>query len=144
MPSAPRIRHSCFAFVFAFALSCAAADTPSGIRFDGLYCAPDDEGFLPPVTSYLRFYPDGVVVSVAARDTPQEAAKWIRRDDRFSSQGRYSFVKRAVAFSVTNVNGAVDYSGTLDGDQLAVSWDARNGKKGKDTYKFLRLALPTQ
>lgn len=125
-------------------LPCSASDAPSAIKFDGLYCADDVDGFMPPVASYLRFYPDGIVVLVASRDTPAEAAKWIRRDDRLSSQGHYAIEGRLLTLAATNANGAVDYSGTIDGDQLVLSWDARNGKKGKEVYRFVRLALPTQ
>jgi hypothetical protein len=143
----PRVtfRHIFVGLVIACSvLPCPASDAPSAIKFDGLYCADDDEGFMPPVTSYLRFYPDGIVVSMAARDTPVEAAKWIRRDDRSGSQGRYAIVGGALTFSLTHLNGSVDYSGTIDGDRLIVKWDARNGKKGKEVYTFLHLPLPTQ
>ena len=143
----PRItlRHLLLAlFAACPVLPCSAADAHSAIKFDSLYCADDVDGFMPPVASYLRFYPDGIVVLMAACDTPAEAAKWSRREDRFSSQGRYAIEGRRLTFSVTHANGAVDYSGTIDGDQLAVTWDARNGKKGKEMYRFVRLALPTQ
>ena len=134
-----------FAHIAAILICASAvAGEPPALKFDGLYCGNVDEGFVPPVTSYLRFYPGGIVVSVAARETPGEAAKWIRRDDASSSQGHYTIAGDGLTFSVTNANGSVDYSGTIDGNRLILSWDARNGKKGKEVYTFFRLPLSTQ
>jgi hypothetical protein len=134
-----------FAHIAAILICASAvAGEPPALKFNGLYCADDVDGFIPPVASYLRFYSDGAVVSTAARDTPEEAAKWIRRNDSTSSQGKYILEGRTLRFTVTNINGAVDYSGTIDGDRLVLSWDARNEKKGKEVYMFVPLPLPTQ
>ena len=123
--------------------ACAVAGEPPALKFDGLYCGHADDGSRPPVKSYLRFYPDGIVVSTVSRDTPGETAKMIRRDSTFSRQGRYTVAGDRLTFSVTNPTGSVDYSGTIDGNRLLLSWDARNGKKGKDVYTFVALPLPT-
>jgi hypothetical protein len=144
----PRVtlRHIFVGLLFACSvLRVSADDAPSVIKFDGLYCADDVDGFMPPVASYLRFYPDGIVVSMATRDVPDDAAKWIRRDDRFSSQGRYAIKGVRLTFSLAHASGgAVDYVGAIDGDELLLSWDAHKGEKGKEVYRFVRLALPTQ
>jgi len=77
------------------------------------------------------------------RDTPEEAAKWIRRTDEFSSD-HYTVAGTRLTFALTSWKGTVDYSGTIEGTHLLLTWDARNGKKGKEDYRFVHLKLPTQ
>jgi peptidyl-prolyl cis-trans isomerase B (cyclophilin B) len=86
------------------------------IRFDGLYrCRRTD------YSAYLRFYPDGVVISVSSTGEPEQVAKWFTESGRKSarySRGTYAIRGPSLVFSTTSSSGTVDFTGTIRPDAL--------------------------
>jgi hypothetical protein len=101
------------------------------MRFDGLYIAPG-EGY----TAYLRFYPDGEVISCSSTGTPEEVSRWFargrqpptactRNGDKVSFEFWIDFSDRGEPAP----KGAIRYSGDLTGSDT------------EETYRFVDIAL---
>src|SRR4051812_30581706 len=83
---------------------CIARENPAGVRFDGLYCHESDE-FIQRTFDYLRFYPDGVVISTAATDRPGEVVTWFDRDHPGLEDGRYQIADGLLRFTLKTHSG---------------------------------------
>lgn len=106
-------------------------DAPS-LRFDGLYRSKQAD-----YSFYLRFYADGLVVSISSSDEPFQALALVNRSFYGNSKGRYAQDGAKLAFSVTSQVGVVDYSGTIRGDELALnSLSHINNHKSSNIYHF--------
>jgi hypothetical protein len=97
------------------------APPPATPRCDGLYVAqwPGQGSF-----SYLRFYADCWVTHVSSTGTPEQVARWIGRQRRDLSQGRYVLVDGEILFCLTSSSGRVDYTGYIPSG--AASLDLRS------------------
>lgn len=115
------------------------------MRFDGLYAAPGD-GY----TAYLRFYPDGDVVSCSSTGTPAEVSRWFAR----GNQGAAAYVRDGdrvrfefwIDFSDRGEpapKGAIRYDGAFaDADSLKVHVASDlTGSRTDETYRFVPATL---
>lgn len=116
----------------------------SGLRFDGVYLAPGD-GY----TSYLRFYPDGEVISVSSTGTPEEVARWFARDREKPAaftvkDGRIAF-EFWIDFSDRGEpaeKGAIRYEGRMEDGKLALRVTSDlSGSDVKEVFGFVAVKL---
>jgi hypothetical protein len=89
------------------------------LRLDGLYQSKRSSGYLAS-TEYLRFFPDGSVISVTSTGNASEVASWFTRDNADLSKGNYSVNGTTVRFSSTSPEGTVEYEGEILGQKLAL------------------------
>ena len=113
-------------------------------RTDGHYQSIESPN--PSCWGYLRFYPDGVVISVSSTGTPTEVARWFNRRHNGVSRGTYQveMIRRGpglvrVSFDSTCQIGTVEYKGYLrtDGVLCFQSFSRINGHKGSPKYRFI-------
>ena len=114
---------------------------PRTVRFDGLYCHESDE-FVQRTFDYLRFYPDGLVISTAATDRPGEVVTWFHRGHGGLSDGRYQIIDDSLRFTLKTESGSIACTGHLRGSDLVVAWRTDKGEHGTDRYRFIAHPLP--
>jgi hypothetical protein len=115
----------------------AAQECTTLICYDGLYrsLTPYEE-----LNAYLRFYADGTVLAVTSAGEPSQVATWLNKKHAYSSQGQYEIQGSVVKFTVTGTQGAVDYTGTIRGDELTLdTYSQINGQKGTSVYRFVEI-----
>jgi len=134
--------------IIAIAGLCVASHAlaaKSALRFDGFYrfTLPTNVGAM---TSYLRFYPDGVVVATTTPGTLGDVTKWLNRQQK--PNYRYSVHGNSIQFT-EDTGGALSYvySGTMAADSLTLRVDGYDHKKSmgsvQRTYKFAHVdSLP--
>ena len=115
------------------------------IRFDGFYetkCIideDDDEGD----QSYLRFYPDGKVISVGTDcdGTAEDLKDWFNLESKSVSIGEYKIKGNKVEFSTKSNVGEVLYKGrVLDNSRLSLKIKSLiNGYKRSEEYHFVQI-----
>ncbi len=111
------------------------------LQFDGFYrCSiPTSAG---PMTSYLRFYSDGVVVASITPGTIADVAKWLNR----AKQPNFHYRVRGTALRFEeDLEGlSYIYSGTIRDDSLALRVDGYKQKEPmgyvERVYKFTRVS----
>jgi len=137
--------HAQWGFEFEPSGSNKAVAEKNPLRFDGFYCCQRDSS-AGPVTFYLRFYPDGVVLSVLSTGTPREVAKWFYRQKQ--PNFHYELKGNSLHFTEQTKDMFFVYSGTVTPDSLPLRVDGydRTGKiymgTVRDrTYKFVRVAM---
>ena len=110
------------------------------LRYDGLYCGTEKESDKGVAYwSYLRFYPDGIVIEATTEGTPEEIRAWFSREHPSVSLGKVAIRGSHVSFSAVSVDGTVDYSGEIEGDQLKLdSYSHINQYRQKDVYVFIK------
>src|SRR5437773_10048343 len=99
----------------------------NSLRFDGLYRC-DKGSSAGPVTFYLRFYPDGVVLSVLAKGGPDDLATWFNRQKQ--PNFHYELKNNSLRFTEQAEEMFFVYSGTVAPGSLALRVDGydRTGK----------------
>ena len=114
------------------------------LRFDGLYfCSiPTSIG---PATSYLRFFPDHVVLVSIYTGTPTlEVAHWF--DRRKEKNFRYTLDGAAIRFEEKSDSNVYIYSGVISGDSIKLRVAGYEGSRSmgyvERTYKFKSTSLP--
>ncbi len=114
------------------------------ISFDGIYettceLEDDDEGS----QYYLRFYPDGKVISVGTdcEGMADELQDWFYYDGDQVSKGTYNIKGSKLSFSTTSKTGTVNYFGQLTVDNgIKIKWKSLiNGEKGRQEYRFIKM-----
>ena len=128
------------ALLLAFAAPAVAAPVSSALRYDGLYCAPPDSG----AREYLRFYPDGVVVTVASTGTPRQVSRWLRKNYSWlGGTGTYTLRSDRLRMRTEAHGGVVvKYSGRARRDVMTLATQSNNGYRAMVTFRFLPLSLP--
>ena len=117
----------------------------ASLRFDGLYTCHRDIS-AGPVTFYLRFYPDGVVLSVLSTGTLRDLATWFNRHKQ--PNFHYELKGNSLRFTEQTKDMFFVYSGTVTPDSLPLRVDGydRTGKTYMGTvidrtYKFVRVTM---
>jgi|SRR6185437_2640225 len=113
------------------------------VRYDGFYQTVSDISKEDNDTSYsyLRFYPDGRVISVTSEGTAYDLREWFNLEMHDSSVGKYEIRGKRLYFSTTNTSGTVIYNGKI-GDQYHLSLKAKslvNGYKDLEKYYFVEI-----
>lgn len=104
------------------------------LLYDGFY-----QYAYPDCTSYLRFFPDGKVVSATSTGTPEQVARWL--DHEYEENGVYTIEDGVLKFTITSSNGQVSYTGKiLDGSIEMDVISYINGNISNDrVYDFVSL-----
>lgn len=75
-------------------------------------------------SSYLRFFPDGTVVSVTSTGEPHQVIKWFGHD--FEMQGSYRINDKYIEFQTTSKQGTVEYAGNIiDSNLMELNWHSK-------------------
>lgn len=118
------------------------------INFDGIYhtkCNFDDKGEDGDI-SFLRFYPDGKVLSVGTEcdATVSDLKDWFNMEMEFPSIGNYEIKGRKIRFSSTSKSGTVNYKGRVNKKgvlNLRIK-SLINGYRYKEEYNFTKIIQP--
>ncbi len=116
------------------------------ILFDGIYettCEFEDKDDDEGSQYYLRFYPDGKVISVGTdcEGTADELKDWFHYDGEQVSKGIYKIKGNKISFSTTGKAGTVNYHGQLIMENvIKAKWKSFiNGEKGRQEYRFIKM-----
>ncbi|NOT73771.1 MAG: hypothetical protein HOP08_02500 [Cyclobacteriaceae bacterium] len=121
----------------------SAQSTTELLRFDGLYqTEPEvDPETSDTTTNFIRFYPDGKVITVGSTGKAYDLKGWfnLRHDD--ISQGEYKITNRKIEFSSTSSYGTVTYEGEINRDQTLILnvKSMINDYHGLEKYFFIRV-----
>jgi hypothetical protein len=123
---------------FASAAETSGQSQGSELRYDGIYQSGRRESNGTAYWSYLRFYPDGTVLTVHSTGRPDQLKKWFSKDHTGVSRGTVKRDGNSITFSAVSQEGTVDYSGDIEGDQLHLDRHSHiNDFKGSDRYAFV-------
>ena len=115
----------------------------SKIRVDGFYRtkAEFDKRDKDTTYHYLRFYPNGKVISVPSEGTPHDLKSWFNLNHPYISIGNYVVDRNKLHFSTTQGTNTVTYKGKLKNSYyLVLSWKSlNNGNKGREKYYFVHI-----
>jgi hypothetical protein len=115
---------------------------PVIVRFDGFYQSVADASALPDdkTWKYLRFYPNGKVISVTSTGNVSDLKKWfsIKKHRDF---GYWELNENQLYFSTTSKEGTVIYDGfVVDKFYLELKIKSLiNGYAGSETYYFVKI-----
>jgi hypothetical protein len=108
----------------------------SSLRYDGLYQSVQQDNS----SMYLRFYVDGTVLSVGSTGNPEQVAAWLNKANQNASEGQYVIRDSILEFTATSKEGAVDYTGTIHGEELTLDiYSHINGYKDTSVYHFVEI-----
>ena len=118
------------------------------INFDGIYetkCNFDDDE-KDGDKSFLRFYPDGKVLSVGTEcdATVSDLKDWFNMEMEFPSVGNYEIKGRKIRFSSTSKSGTVNYKGHVNKKgalKLRIK-SLINGYRHTEEYNFTKIIQP--
>jgi len=119
------------------------SDASVSLRYDGLYFDPYDDGTAGG--TYLRFYPDGVVVSVHSIGAPQKVALWLTREHPNAAKGAYKIQGSKIAFSTTVVfrgkaDPPDDFKGSIEDNGATLVLYGQDPKRSRK-YRFIELPV---
>ena len=115
------------------------------LRFDGIYLLKSTD-----YSYYLRFFDDGSVLTASLPDAFSEIDAWrylskaypIDSDLRNQrlSQGTYLLNGPVLKFTASSPDGAVDYSGTINGNEIKFDvYSHINDRQFSETYSFFAV-----
>lgn len=122
--------------VLFFGLS---ADAQLKISYEGYYITQPDT--ISPFKYYLRFYPDGSVITVTTAGKPENLTRWFTKDYKDVARGKYEFKDSSIVFFIKTDKGEVNYEGILTAEnklKLTVK-SLINKYEGKEEYYFLKM-----
>jgi hypothetical protein len=113
------------------------------VRFDGLYQTVSEIDSISNVTSYryLRFYPDGKVLSVTSTDNVYYLKKWFNLKQKNPSVGIYELTAKRIYFTTTSNYGTVVYDGQIN-DKYYLDLSVKsliNGHLSQVKYYFVKV-----
>ena len=106
-------------------------------RFDALYVGPPD----PKTGSrwFVRFHPDGVVVSAAVdSDSPDVVAGWLHEGNFNVGRGSWTAGPDELSFDVQDLYGGPHWDGTASrgsGADLQMHWNGSNGVEYEAAFR---------
>ena len=119
----------------------------ASIKFNGLYvtkCSYEDDH--EGDKQYIRFYPNGKVISIATdcEGNEPEISSWFyieNKEIEYLPIGNYKVNGKKISFSTTSKVGTVKYKGKITNDGLLkLEYKSLiNGEKGHEEFKFYRI-----
>jgi len=119
----------------------AVAAARGGVRYDGFYAKPASAARF---TEFLRFYPDGTVVTTTTSGSAGQITSWFHKDHPDRSKGSYDIDGDRIAFATTASYGTIEYAGTIrdDGTELHLHTHSRiNGHQSDGVWRFIPVKL---
>jgi hypothetical protein len=92
---------------------------------DGIYQSGKVSDEYDSYWYYLRFYPDGTVISVSSTGQPDDLRSWFNLEMDDLSAGHVVLQGDHLSFSQTSKEGTVDYAGTVAGSTLHLDSHSR-------------------
>jgi uncharacterized protein (TIGR02996 family) len=91
---------------------------------------------------YIRFYPNGTVITVSSRRTPQEISEWFNLSFPGIGKGQYTLRLEShvlgISFESSHSEGTVDYRGCLFGSSMLLDSHSRiNGHRCRQRYQWV-------
>lgn len=120
-------------------------DKKSLLYFDGFYETDCyfEKGHEEGNQDYLRFYSNGKVINVGTdcEGTASELKDWFNIEGEQVGKGDYELNGRRIFFSTKRKTNIIKYRGRIKKDgHIKLKWkNLFNGKRGQNTYKFIRL-----
>ena len=109
------------------------------VRTAGVYrCHPEEAHWV----SWLRFYPDGLVlvVSTIPSATPADLLRWFAPHTGHLGRGAWTLDGARLSFVSTSAEGRVDYEGVVEGEELLLDTHSHiNGWRAKLRYAWVPL-----
>lgn len=104
------------------------------LDFNGLYQFKEGKG----LKYYLRFYPDGTVLSTSTDQEAKEVAKWLLKEKSNNYEGKYVKTVNKVNFKIISSYGVVEYEAILiDSATLSIkSYSHINNRSFVKEYIF--------
>ena len=130
-------------FMLTVTMGCTSLRPSRGmaqLRHDGLYRSVEMRRASGGSCfwSYLRFYPDGLVIVVSTSGSPNTIRPWFNRKHDHSSRGKVSVEGTAIAFDSVSQYGTVHYRGEITADHIRLEHHSEiNGRRGCTTYQFM-------
>jgi predicted 3-demethylubiquinone-9 3-methyltransferase (glyoxalase superfamily) len=125
--------------IFFALLFCAKVNAQQKMSYDGYYITQPDTN--SPFKYYLRFYPDGTVITVTTAGKPENLARWFTKDYKDVAKGKFELKDSTITFFIRTDKGEINYTGTLSPDNrmtLTVK-SAINKYEGKEEYYFFKM-----
>ena len=111
------------------------------LQFDGVY---QSEKYDNQYWHYIRFYEDGIVLTISTAGTPLEIAVWFKKENIETgnfSHGEFEVDDNHVVFSATSANGTGDHEGDVQEDTLTLeSYSHINENRETRIYTFVKLS----
>lgn len=119
------------------------------LRFDGIYQSePERDENGNEYCTFLRFYPDGIVIYVNATASAQSISKWFNRDNKELVDGIFRLNNNRLVFTTLVVDAIFSiFNGNVDNNKLILDsyiLDAGTLHDQLDdnkTYNFIKLAF---
>lgn len=123
--------------------TCSFSQSKATVRFDGFYQTVSEIDSTDNDTTYsfLRFYPDGKVLSVGASGTVNDLKSWFNLKQENPSVGIYEINGARIYFTTTSKEGTVVYDGQVtDKYYLDLSTKSLiNGYVSHEKYYFIKV-----
>ncbi|NOT73770.1 MAG: hypothetical protein HOP08_02495 [Cyclobacteriaceae bacterium] len=120
-------------------LSCQSKEKV--IRYDGLYRTESLILTRDTITSFLRFYPDGKVISMNKLGSTKDIESWFNLDLEDVSKGTVDLKQDTLRFEGTSSMGTVQYEGGIDEDAgLTLNITQSNGDISVKKYHFVKVS----
>ena len=108
----------------------------AGLRFEGFYIAPATAQISASI--YLRFFPNGSVISVVSSGTPAEVARWFVAGHGGVCQGQFRIFTNLLEFEVASPEVTIEYKGTINRNILTLqSHSLITGLTETKSYHFV-------
>lgn len=125
--------------VFFLFFGTITATAQNKLSYDGYYRTLADT--LNPFSFYLRFYPDGTVISVSTAGNPNNLKPWFKKDHKTPAKGTYVMKDTVITFALKSPEGEVLYNGVyLPDNRLFLTVKSLINKyEGKEEYFFMKM-----
>jgi hypothetical protein len=117
------------------------------VRFDGFYQtvseidSTNDTTYIDTTYSFLRFYPNGKVLSVSSNGNLNDLKKWFNLKHENPSIGNYEINDDRIYFETTSNQGSVVYDGQIK-DKYYLDLSVKsliNGNLSQKKYYFVKV-----
>jgi len=109
------------------------------LRYDGIYRSVSGPPEGKSSWSYLRFYPDGVVIEMSTAATLDEIKAGFSRERSILPRGTARCRDSHLSFSIVCDKGTVDYKGEVSDDRILLDVASRiNGHRESEAYIFIK------
>jgi len=125
------------AFAINKALPFQLAD--NSVQYNGVYKSTISVSSEKESWDYLRFYPDGTVITISSAGQPGDLKKWFSKEHKGVAWGKFALRDAQVSFSAGSTQGKVNYTGAIEGNQIRFQiYSQINNFRGNKVYEFIK------